>query len=137
EKVMVTGLPFAPGVDELAKADLTAIASRVVRPPRVLECPRHFECKVEWTKRWAGDRLMVCGRVVAASVDADCVDKKGYLQWDRARPAHYCGAPYGAVFVKAYEVLQVEIPYDGPERARFEVHRTGMFEDIRTQFVQV
>jgi flavin reductase (DIM6/NTAB) family NADH-FMN oxidoreductase RutF len=130
EQVMVVGLPFAPGVSELAKAGFTALPSVVVKPPRVLECKRHFECAVEWTREWAGGRLMVCGRLVAASVDADCVDPKGYILWDRVRPAHYCGAPYGAAFVGAYETMQVDIPHEGPERDAFEQHRKGMFEDM-------
>ena len=130
EKVMVVGLPFARGTNELDKAGLTALPATRIKPPRILECPRHFECQVEWTREWAGGRLMVCGKLLAASVDADCVDAKGYLLWDRVRPAHYCGAPYGSRFVRAYEVIEVEIPYDGLERGGFEHHRKGMFEDM-------
>ena len=49
-------------------------------PPRIVECRSHFECKVEWTKQWL-HRLMVVGKVVAASVDEGCVDEHGYLVW--------------------------------------------------------
>ena len=52
EKVMVVGLPFKSGINELPKAGLTPFAADVVAPPRVAECPRHFECKVEWTREW-------------------------------------------------------------------------------------
>jgi flavin reductase (DIM6/NTAB) family NADH-FMN oxidoreductase RutF len=102
----------------------------MVRPPRISECPRHFECKVEWTREWAGGRLMICGKLVAASADSDCVDAKGYVRWDRARPVHYCGAPYGSLFVRAYETIEVATPYQGPERDDFESRRRAMFEDI-------
>ncbi len=121
EKVMVVGLSFAKGENELVRAGLTAIPSETIRPPRIVECPRHFECKVEWTKQWSGNRLMVCGLVTAASADADCVDAKGYVDWDKARPAHYCGAPYGDgnMFVKAYEAITVNVPYRGPEYETF------------------
>lgn len=131
-KVMVVGLPFAKGDDEIARAGLTAIESETVRPPRIAECPRHFECKVEWTKRWSGDRLMVCGLVTAASADADSIDAKGYVIWDKVRPAHYCGAPYGDgnMFVKAYEATAVDVPYRGPELERFEAIRKNFFEDM-------
>ena len=128
-KVMVVGLPFARGVDELEKAGFTSIPSTIVKPPRVLECPRHFECKVEWTREWAGGRLMVCGKLVAASVNFDCVDAKGYVLWDRVKPAHYCGAPYGSMFVRAYETVKVDVPYKGAESERFERERRSMFED--------
>lgn len=130
ERVMVVGLPFADGVNEIEKAGLHALPSKQVRPPRILECPRHFECRVEWTKEWSGGRLMVCGRVVAASADTDCVDEKGYVIWEKARPAHYCGAPYGHAFVKAYEAMTVQVPYQGPEFEAFETTRKAFFEDM-------
>jgi flavin reductase (DIM6/NTAB) family NADH-FMN oxidoreductase RutF len=41
---------------------------QAVKPPRIADFKSHFECKVEWTKQWL-HRLMVCGKVVAASVD--------------------------------------------------------------------
>src|SRR5688572_26559960 len=80
EKVRVVGLEFPPRVNELEKAGLTALKSRVVKPPRIGECRSHFECKVEWTKQWL-HRVMVVGKVVAASVDEGCVDANGYLVW--------------------------------------------------------
>lgn len=132
EKVMVVGLPFEAGESEIVHAGLTAIESETVRPPRILECPRHFECKVEWTKQWAGNRLMVCGLVTAASADSDCIDAKGYVLWDKVRPAHYCGAPYGQgnMFVKAYETTSVDIPYRGSAFDRFQEIRKAFFEDM-------
>jgi len=130
QKVMVVGLPFAAGIYELDKAGLTALAGEAVRPPRIAECPRHFECVTEWTKEWADGRLMVCGRVVAASADDGCIDAKGYVCWEKVRPAHYCGAPYGNMFVKAYDAIAVDVPYDGPERQEFEETRRRFFEDM-------
>jgi len=128
EAVRVVGLPFAPGVSELEKAGLTALPSNLVKPPRILECPRHFECKVAWTKEWAG-RLMVVGEAVAASVDADCVDEQGFIHWDRVRAAHYCGAPYGGMFVAMHETMAVGVPYDGPEVAEFHAREQAMFKE--------
>jgi flavin reductase (DIM6/NTAB) family NADH-FMN oxidoreductase RutF len=129
EQVRVVGLPFAQGVNELEKAGLTAIASTRVKPPRILECPRHFECEVEWTKEWTG-RLMVVGRVVAASVDADKVDGRGYVLWDKIRPAHYCGAPYHNMFVAAHETMAVDMTYDGPEVAQHLANEKAMLKEV-------
>lgn len=128
EAVRVVGLPFARGVSELEKASLAALPSRRVKPPRIAACPRHFECRVDWTKEWAG-RLMIVGEVLAASVDADCVDVQGYVIWDRVRSAHYCGAPYGGRFVAAYEIMAVEVPYEGPEVAEFLARERAMFKE--------
>jgi flavin reductase (DIM6/NTAB) family NADH-FMN oxidoreductase RutF len=127
EAVRVVGLPFAPGISELEKAGLTPLSSTKVQPPRIAECPRHFECRVDWTKEWGG-RLMVVGEVLAASADRDCVDGQGYVVWDRVRSAHYCGAPYGGTFVAAYETLGVDVPYDGPEVAEFHARERAMFK---------
>lgn len=129
EKVRIVGLPFAHGVSEIEKAGLTALASAKVKPPRIAECPRHFECKVAWTREWL-NRLMVCGEVVAASVDSDCVDAEGYVVWDRVKSAHYCGAPYGGRFVAAYETMAVETPYDGPEVALFREQERALFREV-------
>src|SRR6185312_6987736 len=92
EKVRVVGLPFERGVNELEKAGLTALPSTRVKPPRILECKRHFECEVVWTKEWL-NRVMVVGNVLAASVEAGCVDAKGYIVWDKIKPVAFCGAP--------------------------------------------
>jgi hypothetical protein len=58
---------------------------------------------------------MVVGRVVAASYLPGVADEDGYLVWDAARPAHFCGWPYENRFVAAYELMQVDMVYDGPE----------------------
>lgn len=113
EKVRVVGLEFPPDVNELEKAGLTSIPSKVVKAPRIAECRSHFECKVEWTKQWL-HRLMVVGKVVAASVDEECVDENGYLLWDRLKPAHYCGHEYKSKFVAAYQTMEVDMIYHGP-----------------------
>jgi flavin reductase (DIM6/NTAB) family NADH-FMN oxidoreductase RutF len=113
EKVRVVGLEFPPHVNELEKAGLTAIPSRVVKPPRIMECRSHFECTVEWTKQWL-NRLMVVGKVVAVSVDEGCIDENGYVVWDKLKPAHYCGHEYKTKFVAAYQTMQVDMVYKDP-----------------------
>jgi flavin reductase (DIM6/NTAB) family NADH-FMN oxidoreductase RutF len=128
EKVRVVGLPFASGVNELERAGLTALPSKLVRPPRIAECRSHFECQVEWVKEWV-NRLMVVGKVGAVSIDSDCVDEHGYVVWDRLRPAHYCGAPYTNRFVAAYQTIDVGLPYDGPEVLLFEKQRRLLLKE--------
>jgi flavin reductase (DIM6/NTAB) family NADH-FMN oxidoreductase RutF len=111
EKVRVVGLEFPPGVNELEKAGLTAIPSQVVKAPRIAECRSHFECRIEWTKQWL-HRLMVVGKVVAASVDEGYVDEGGYIIWDKLKPAHYCGHEYKSKFVAAYQTMEVDMVYN-------------------------
>ena len=113
EKVRVVGLEFPPRVNELEKAGLKPISSKVVKPPRIAECRSHFECKVEWTKQWL-HRLMVVGKVVAASVDEGYVDENGYIVWDKLKPTHYCGHEYKTKFVAAYQTMEVDMVYKEP-----------------------
>lgn len=127
EQVRVVGLPFAKGVNELEKAGLHALPAEIVAPPRIAECTRHFECRVEWTKTWS-DRIMIVGRVVAASADDDCVGPDGYVRWENARSAHFCGAAYNA-FVAAYETLAVDQPYSGPEVDAYDEFERQMYAE--------
>jgi flavin reductase (DIM6/NTAB) family NADH-FMN oxidoreductase RutF len=129
EKVRIVGLPFARGVNELDKAGLTALPSTRIKPPRILECHRHFECELVWTKEWL-NRIMVVGNVVAASVDSSCVDEKGYILWERIKPVAFCGAPYVNMFAAGHETMRVGLPYDGPEVPAAERSVENMFEDM-------
>jgi flavin reductase (DIM6/NTAB) family NADH-FMN oxidoreductase RutF len=126
EAVRVAGLPFAYGVNELEKAGLHEVPSLVLKPPRIAECTRHFECRLEWSHEWS-DRVMFVGRVVAASTDEDCVDSDGYVRWENARSAHFAGASYNS-FVAAYEVMKVRQPYDGPEVEAYDAFEQNIFE---------
>jgi flavin reductase (DIM6/NTAB) family NADH-FMN oxidoreductase RutF len=126
EAVRVAGLPFSPGVNELEKAGLHALPSLVLKPPRIAECTRHFECRLEWSHEWS-DRVMFVGRVVAASTDDDCVDAEGYVRWENARSAHFAGASYN-YFVAAYEVMKVRQPYEGPEVEAYDAFEEQMYE---------
>jgi flavin reductase (DIM6/NTAB) family NADH-FMN oxidoreductase RutF len=129
EKVRVVGLPFARGVNELEKAGLTALPSTRIAPPRIEECPRHFECEVVWMKEWL-NRVMVVGNVVAASVYSDCVDDKGYILWDRIKPVAFCGAPYVDMFAAGHETMRAGMPYEGPETGDAVQSIERMFEDM-------
>lgn len=115
EKVQITSLPFPPGVDELEIAGLTALPSRLVRAPRIGECLSHFECRLEWSKLWLATRLTIVGRVVAASVNRDCIDEDGYVRHETMRTAHHCGADYGGKFLGGSEIMNVQMTYSGPD----------------------
>jgi flavin reductase (DIM6/NTAB) family NADH-FMN oxidoreductase RutF len=127
EAVRVAGLPFSPGVNELTKAGLTELPALIVKPPRIEECTRHFECTLEWEREWS-DRVMFVGRVVAATANEDCVDADGYVRWENARSAHFAGASYN-YFVAAYETMKVRQPYEGPEVEAYDAFEKHMFNE--------
>jgi flavin reductase (DIM6/NTAB) family NADH-FMN oxidoreductase RutF len=104
---LLAGARLEPGVSELERGGMTRLAGEVVAPPRIADFPRHFECRVQWTRAWL-DRVMVVGEVVAASCDEGVLDEAGELDWDVARPAHYCGSGYGDRFVATHRVIDLE-----------------------------
>ena len=65
----VTCIDAPPEVDELALAGLTAEPSRFVAPPRILESPVSFECRVLTSLVTGPRQTIVIGRVVCAHVD--------------------------------------------------------------------
>jgi flavin reductase (DIM6/NTAB) family NADH-FMN oxidoreductase RutF len=113
EKVQLAALRMPEGMDELAAVGLTSIPARVVRPPRIGECRSHFECVVEWTKHWFEKRVTVVGRVVAASVDRDCIDENGFVLHERLLPTQYAGVAYGGTYFGGYRTLVVPISREG------------------------
>lgn len=70
-KAEKTAIPYPEGIDEVKESSLTAIPSRVVKPPKIKECKAHFECKLEWYRYVdkKGKVIVFCGRIVAASAD--------------------------------------------------------------------
>jgi flavin reductase (DIM6/NTAB) family NADH-FMN oxidoreductase RutF len=80
-----------PGVDEFELAGLTPVASRLVKPPRVLESPVNFECRLTQMIRLttaAGaevDSWLTLGEVVAVHIDPSLIED-GVYNTGKARP---------------------------------------------------
>ncbi len=106
-KALTVGLPWRSEVNELEKAELVPLPSVAVTPPRIAECYAHFELKVEWTHKWI-NRMTVVGAVLEASANSDCVDDDGFIVWDKAKPAHFCGGRYMDQFVPAHEPVAID-----------------------------
>lgn len=73
EAMNVTAIDFPPGVDEIAEAGLTTIASTHIKPPRIAESPVAFECVRHTTLELAHDRALVIGRVLAMHIVEEAV----------------------------------------------------------------
>jgi flavin reductase (DIM6/NTAB) family NADH-FMN oxidoreductase RutF len=69
---------FPPGTNEFDVADLTAVKSRVVKPPRVKESPLNMECKlyqiVPIGPERAGGGALVIGEIVMFHVADELYD---------------------------------------------------------------
>jgi flavin reductase (DIM6/NTAB) family NADH-FMN oxidoreductase RutF len=73
EAMNVTAIDFPPGVNELAEAGLTAVASSHVAPPRIAESPVAMECETHQIVEVGAGRAIVLGRVLAFHIDDACV----------------------------------------------------------------
>jgi flavin reductase (DIM6/NTAB) family NADH-FMN oxidoreductase RutF len=69
-EIWITQKPFPYGTNELEKANLTALPSEKVKPPRIKECKAHIECRVLWTKI-IGSACLVLGSIEAISIDKE------------------------------------------------------------------
>ncbi|MDQ0394975.1 flavin reductase family protein [Labrys monachus] len=74
EAMNVCAVPFAPGVDELAMAGLTAIPGTHVACPRIAEAPASLECRRHMTLEVGKSREIVFGLVLGCFVRAGAVD---------------------------------------------------------------
>jgi len=72
EAMNVTGADYPPGVDELAKAGLTATPCSKIRVPRIAESPVALECRL-WKTIPIGTHNLVLGEVLAINIRDDCM----------------------------------------------------------------
>jgi flavin reductase (DIM6/NTAB) family NADH-FMN oxidoreductase RutF len=69
----VCAVPFAPDVDELRAAGLTAVPGTLVNCPRILEAPVAFECKRYVTLEVGRSREIILGHVLGVHIREDAV----------------------------------------------------------------
>jgi flavin reductase (DIM6/NTAB) family NADH-FMN oxidoreductase RutF len=75
----------------MARAGLTPAPSRLVKPPRVAECPISLECKHYQTTILPSDTAglfnsVVIGRVIGIHIDDSIITASGKLDMVKARP---------------------------------------------------
>jgi flavin reductase (DIM6/NTAB) family NADH-FMN oxidoreductase RutF len=91
DAVVLTSAIEEAGVDEMARAGLTPAPSRLVKPPRVAECPISLECKHYQTTILPSDtpslyNTVVVGRVVGIHIDDSIITASGKLDMVKVRP---------------------------------------------------
>ena len=100
----MTSAPVAYGIDEFPIGELTAAASRLVKPPRVKESPAAFECKHWKTIDLPGlepgkpsTYSVIFGQVVGIYIDDNFI-KDGLVDTGAMRPIARLGyMDYGVV----------------------------------------
>jgi len=74
DDMMETARFYPEGVNELEHTRFTAIPSRKVKPPSILECPQIAECRVDEIVRLEKSSGIVIGRIEALVFDEELIE---------------------------------------------------------------
>jgi flavin reductase (DIM6/NTAB) family NADH-FMN oxidoreductase RutF len=86
ERMNICAVDFPTEIGELEIADLTAVPSAEVKPPRIAEAPVSFECKRITGLSLGGNSTLEVGRVIHIHIRDDLMDmKKFYVKTEQAR----------------------------------------------------
>ncbi|CAM3336596.1 flavin reductase family protein [Paracoccus nototheniae] len=75
----ITAFPFAPGIDELAEAGLTAMPGHLIGCPYIAEAPVALECRRYVTLEISASRQIVLGQVVAMHVRSSIINDRLHI----------------------------------------------------------
>jgi flavin reductase (DIM6/NTAB) family NADH-FMN oxidoreductase RutF len=82
QQMSLSSTEYPKGVNEFVKAGFTEIASHIVKPPRVLEAPVQFECKVNDVvalgQNGGAGNLVIC-EVVKMHLHERILDANGHI----------------------------------------------------------
>lgn len=97
EQVSLASCEYPRGVNEFTKAGFTPVASDLVRPPRVVESPVAFECKVnqviELGSAGAAGNLVIC-EVLRMHIKESVLDADGRIDPFKLDAVARMGADY-------------------------------------------
>lgn len=82
-------LPETHGRERWELAGLTARPSRAVTPAAIAECVAHLECRHHTTVDFPGGEVFIFGTIVAASIDARCLDPELAIGYHRLDPIFF------------------------------------------------
>jgi flavin reductase (DIM6/NTAB) family NADH-FMN oxidoreductase RutF len=86
ERMNICAVDFPTAIGELEKAELTALPSVGVRPPRIAEAPVSFECRRITGLSLGARSTLEVGRVVHIHIRDDLVDpERYYVATDKMR----------------------------------------------------
>jgi flavin reductase (DIM6/NTAB) family NADH-FMN oxidoreductase RutF len=80
EQMSKSSIEYEKGVNEFIETGLTQVESLLVKPPRVLESPISFECKVQdivSLGEYGGAGQLIIAKVVQIHIDKKFLDKNG------------------------------------------------------------
>ncbi len=123
---------YAKGVNEFQKAGLTEVASDLIKPPRVLESPASFECKVLRVDSFGDNpgagQLVVC-EIIKMHFRNDILNSESVPDPEKIDLVGRCGGNY---YVRASGDALFEVP---KPLANLGIGVDNISEDIRLSTV--
>ncbi len=87
EKMNVCAIDYPRGVNEIAEAGFTAVASKKVRPPRIAEAPIAFECRLlQMVELGRQPYHMVIGEILYFHYHEGIVDERFHVDVGKVNP---------------------------------------------------
>ena len=87
DKMNICAIDYPRGVNEIAEAGFTTVASKKVRPPRIAEAPVAFECRLLQTLELGrGPYHLVIGEVLYFHYHEGIVDDRFYVDVGKINP---------------------------------------------------
>jgi flavin reductase (DIM6/NTAB) family NADH-FMN oxidoreductase RutF len=86
EQMSKSSVEYEKGVNEFIETGLTQVKSMLVKPPRVLESPVSFECKVQdivSLGESGGAGQLIIAKVVQIHIDKKFIDNKGDIDSEK------------------------------------------------------
>jgi len=86
EQMSKSSVEYEKGVNEFIETGLTQVKSLLVKPPRVLESPISFECKVQdiiSLGKSGGAGQLIIAKVVQIHIDKKFIDNKGDIDSEK------------------------------------------------------
>ena len=86
EQMSKSSIEYEKGVNEFIETGLTQVKSLLVKPPRVLESPVSFECKVQdivSLGESGGAGQLIIAKVVQIHIDKKFIDKNGDIDSEK------------------------------------------------------
>jgi flavin reductase (DIM6/NTAB) family NADH-FMN oxidoreductase RutF len=112
EKMNVCAIDYPRGVNEIAEAGFTALASKKVRPPRIAEAPVAFECRLlQRIEIGRGPHNVVIGEVVYFHYHDGIVDERFYVDVGKINPIGRLGGGGGYTRITdRFEMARLPVP---------------------------
>ncbi|MGH7124096.1 MAG: flavin reductase family protein [Stellaceae bacterium] len=107
EHMNICAVDFPEGMNELAEAGLTAVASSVVKPPRIKESPVNMECKLIEELRFGdgGKRSIVLGEVLRFHVRDEVLTPRGHIDLNVMKPV---GRLAGSGYIRLSDRIDIK-----------------------------